>query len=133
MRAGPTIQLRTSEGTSSRDCRAIAPTSVYRTFASTGYIMSSRPIAIGNEVDPKWPASSRLTILGAQRPSSNPAAMASRIQIGRKRSSNESPAMTFCSSASLGSALIGAVGLASMDVLSCGARTLREVHAPTAA
>ena len=48
--AGPITQFRKSESHSIRRSPVTWPMSSYRTFASTGYIISSRPRAMGSEV-----------------------------------------------------------------------------------
>jgi sugar phosphate permease len=62
--------------------------------ASTGTIINSKPRAMGREVSPSFTASRAPWIQGKPRPSSRPAPIASSIQSGRKRSSNDSFAIT---------------------------------------
>ena len=50
MTAGPTSQLRTREAPSIRRSLVTDPSRPYRTFASTGYIITRRPMKIGSEV-----------------------------------------------------------------------------------
>ena len=79
--------------------------------------MSSSPMAIGREVEPIWPASSRPATFGASRPKSNPAAMASTIHTGKNRSSKDNPETTLCSTSATEFAAIAAEGVVAMKQL----------------
>ena len=50
--AGPTSQFSTRRAPSIRRSPVTRPSSEYRTLASTGYIISSRPMAIGRQTVP---------------------------------------------------------------------------------
>lgn len=70
--AGPSTQLSTREGISSRRSRVTAPSRSYRTLARTGYIITSRPSAIGSET-PLTPApASASPRPGTARPRARP-------------------------------------------------------------
>ncbi len=84
--AGPTIQFSTSDETSIRRSLVTEFRCPYRTLASTGYIISSSPSAIGNDTDPTLTASNPTFKPGTSRPRSSPTPMAARIHTGRKRS-----------------------------------------------
>ena len=94
MTAGPITQLSTSEAAIIRRSAVIRRISVYRTLASTGYIISSSPSAMGRLVP--WIATlfSALFRPGTRQPSSSPAAIAAPIHTGRNRSSRDSRATT---------------------------------------
>ena len=96
MTAGPITQFSTSDTAIIRRSAVIRPISVYRTLASTGYIISSSPSAIGRLVP--WIATrfSALFRPGTSRPSSSPAAIAAPIHTGRNRSSLDSRVITGC-------------------------------------
>ena len=83
MNAGPTSQLRTSESVRSVRSPVTRWVSSYRTFASTGYIITSSPIAIGSEIPPTCIESRNVLRPGTNRPSSSPSAIAARIQMAR--------------------------------------------------
>lgn len=51
---GPTSQFCTSDSTRIFRSRKTSPSRSYRTLASGGYIISTRPIAIGTFVVPTW-------------------------------------------------------------------------------
>jgi hypothetical protein len=55
----------------------------YRTLASTGYIIASRPTAIGTETVPIVILSSQSLRSGSARPRPSPATIARPIQTGR--------------------------------------------------
>ena len=52
IRAGPMTQFNSNDVPMVRRSFATLPTLAYFTFANTGYIISNRPIAIGNETVP---------------------------------------------------------------------------------
>src|SRR5699024_11591598 len=83
-------QLSISEEVSSFLSPVIEATLSYRTFASTGYIMTSRPSAIGTEIPPIASRARRPDRPGTRRPSNRPATIASPIQTGNHRSRVES-------------------------------------------
>lgn len=85
--AGPTSQFSTSELTRSFLSPVTAPTRSYRTLASTGYIITSRPRAIGTEIPPTSSAASTSERAGTNRPRVSPATIASPIHSGSHRSS----------------------------------------------
>ena len=62
---------------------------MYRTLASTGYIITSSPIAIGSETDPILSESSSVVRPLEVRPRTRPRAIATMIQTGRNRSSRD--------------------------------------------
>ena len=86
---GPTIQLSTSEVPMSLRSATCSPIVSYFTFARTGYIITSRPIAIGTDTPATRTLSSTAPRPGKARPSISPTAMATKIQTGRNRSSVE--------------------------------------------
>jgi hypothetical protein len=71
-----------------------SPSREYRTLASTGYIIRSRPRAIGSETVSTLTRSSVSSRPGKTRPRPIPSAIATPIHTGRKRSSVESLSMT---------------------------------------
>ena len=79
MSAGPSTQFSTRDRAISRLLAVTRWVSSYRTFASTGYIITSRPRAIGRETDPIFTASSAWARPGTNRPSS----LVTREQRGR--------------------------------------------------
>ena len=64
----------------------ILPVLSYRTFASGGYIMTSKPMAIGTEIVKIFASASQFTSDGAILPRMRPIAIAAAIQSGKKRS-----------------------------------------------
>ena len=106
IRAGPMTQFNSNDVPMVRRSFATLPTLAYFTFAKTGYIISNRPIAIGNETVPILTVSSHLLRPGIVRPSKSPRAIAPSIQSGRNRFSRDSRRNT---SASLGTGAVGAI------------------------
>src|SRR3990172_2303814 len=85
MSAGPISQFNTSEVTSKVRSAATSVTLEYRTLARTGYIIASRPSAIGSDTDPILMVSSTSFRPGSHRPKARPRPIAVRIHTGRKR------------------------------------------------
>src|SRR3990172_7383826 len=92
--SGPTTQDRISElanrARSSMPSERICPRPSQRTLASTGYIITSRPIAIGSDTVPTRSASSHVSSWGTADPSTSPPTIARPIHTGRNRSSRDS-------------------------------------------
>ena len=101
--AGPMTQFNSNEVPMVRRSLATLPTLAYFTFANTGYIISSRPIAIGSDTVPILTVSSHPLRPGIARPSKSPRAMAPSIQTGRNRFSKDNRCNT---SASLGTGAV---------------------------
>ena len=87
MNAGAATQLMTTEVIMSFLSASTFPVSSYRTFASTGNIITSRPMAIGSDTSATLTESSASARPGTSLPNSRPSAMAAMIHTGRKRSS----------------------------------------------
>ena len=104
--AGPMIQFSTRDRASSRLSPVTRWVSSYRTLASTGYIITSSPRAIGRDIPITWTDSSAWFRPGTRAPRASPAPMASRIQTARKRSRKDIRAAT---GASVGADCGGAV------------------------
>ena len=79
MSSGPMIQFCTSDSVSTRLLPKTLPSSSYRTFASGGYIISTRPMAIGMEVVPTLMLFSAVVKPGARKPRAMPNAIAAKI------------------------------------------------------
>src|SRR3972149_3308648 len=98
MSAGPISQFNTSDVTSKVRSAAASVTLEYRTLASTGYIIASRPSAIGSDTDPILMVSSTSFRPGNHRPKPRPRPIAARIHTGRKRSRTDNRARIAASS-----------------------------------
>ena len=95
---GPTNQLKSIARPSPRRSASASPTRLYFTLASTGYIITSNPIAIGNETVPIFTLSSRSLRLGMSLPSTMPSTIAAPIHVGRNRFSSDKRCRTSGSS-----------------------------------
>jgi hypothetical protein len=80
MSTGPTTQFCTRESPRTLPLRKTRGSSSYRTFASGGYIMRMRPMAMGMDVVPTLIRSSAGTTPGTAQPTRIPAPMARKIQ-----------------------------------------------------
>ena len=99
--AGPMTQFNNNDSHSERRSRTASSRRRYFTLASTGYIINSRPIAIGSDTVPILTRSSQSLSSGIARPSINPATIATPIHAGRNRSSIDSRCNTSVSSVRL--------------------------------
>jgi hypothetical protein len=88
--AGPTSQFWISESASTFVFLNTSVSSSYFTFASGGYIIRIRPIAIGIFVVPLWKEFQKTTMPGKRYPETTPKNIARNIQSVRYRSINES-------------------------------------------
>ncbi len=77
---GATIQFRPIASPRTFRSRKTVPSSSYRTFASGGYIITIRPIAIGIEVVPTEKPVMIWVTYGTKYPSPIPIAIARKIQ-----------------------------------------------------
>ena len=87
MNAGAANQLMTKEVIMSFLSASTRPVSLYRTFASTGNIITSKPMAIGRDTSATLTESKASARPGTSLPNSRPNAMAPMIHSGRSRSS----------------------------------------------
>ncbi|MNW60856.1 hypothetical protein D3C74_388790 [compost metagenome] len=83
MKAGARTQLITKEVIISFLSASTRPVSLYLTLAKTGYIITSRPMAMGTDTPETVKRSSSSPSCGKIRPRPRPAAMASRIHRAR--------------------------------------------------
>ncbi len=90
MRTGPTSQFCTRDRSSTFRSENTSGNSSYFTRASGGYIISTRPIAIGKLVEPTDILSKAAGTPGTREPNAVPKAMARKIQRVRYRSRKES-------------------------------------------
>ena len=72
-------QFCTSDRPSTFQLRNTSPISSYRTFASGGYIIRIRPMAMGMLVVPTWKPLINASTPGMKRPTATPAAIARNI------------------------------------------------------
>ena len=95
---GPMTQFNNNEIPTVRRSHTTLPTLAYFTFANTGYIISSRPIAIGSDTEPILAVFSHPLRPGIVRPSRSPRAIAASIHSGRNRLSRDNRCRTSASS-----------------------------------
>ena len=88
--AGPITQLKVIATAIARRSATASPMRLNFTFASTGYIITNRPTAMGRETVPILTSSSQSFRSGTSRPRAMPSTIAAPIHAGRKRSSKES-------------------------------------------
>ncbi len=91
--SGPITQFNTSDMTSDRRSTTL-PIERYFTFARTGYIMASNPMAIGSDTVSIFTASRVSSSPVNTLPNTIPVTIANPIHTGRKRSSSDSRATT---------------------------------------
>src|SRR5690349_13515273 len=85
--AGPTTQLSSRDNPDIFQFAATSGIFPYLTFASTGYIIHNRPIAIGRDTVSSFADSSAGPSAGNSLPSAIPSAIAPKFQTGKNRSS----------------------------------------------
>jgi hypothetical protein len=90
MITGPTSQFSTSDKPNIFQAPVTRESCSYCTLISTGYIIHSRPMAMGSETVSIRNASRASAVSGQIRPRPTPEAMAAKIHSGRKRSSTPS-------------------------------------------
>ncbi len=86
MITGPMIQFKPSDTLNIFHAVATLESCSYCTLVSTGYIIHSKPMAMGRDTVSMRSASMASAVSGQMRPKPTPRAIAAKIHSGRKRS-----------------------------------------------